>query len=319
MRARAASVLVLVLAVLAGCGGDADTPTLPPDRTFAVSRSITPLVHLFGDPVVARIDVIVDTERYDPEHVRVVPEFEPFELDGQPRRVTRDFGRYAHVRWDFTYRCLVYECLEEVAGGPPQVQPGGLPPPNFAGGFGDRKSFRIAPARVIYDDPQHGVERIGTVSWPPIQNASRLNMGDTNVTGIGFPFEVSVAPLPAANYRVAPLALGVAFVLGALALLAFPAALVVRQLRRRPVPVEEPEPELTPLERALHLVEWSRDRPGGARREALESLAYELDGDASELTGQARRLAWSPRDPAPEAMTELVQSVKETGGASARS
>ena len=171
---------------------------------------------------------------------------------------------------------------------------------------------------MVYDDPEPGVERIGTVSWPPIQNASRLNMGDTNVTGIGFPFEASVTPLPAANYRVAPLALGAAFVLGALALLALPATLVVRQLRRKPVPVEEPEPELTPLERALQLVERSRDRPDGERREALESLAYELDGDGSELTGQARRLAWSPREPAPEAMTELVESVKESGGDPAR-
>ncbi len=296
--------------VAAGCGSGEDATVLQEGKPVATSRSLTPLVHLFGDPVVARVDLLVDTEQFDPDGIRLVPNLDPFELEGEPSRVTRKLGRYAHIRWELTYRCVVYECLQEVGGGPPQMLPGGIPPPNTGqGGFADRKSFRIKAARVMYDAPGTTQPKLVTqITWPSIQNASRLNMSDTNVTGIGYPFEASVTPLPVATTR-SPLAVAGGLALAALALLALPAALVIRALRRREPPPPEPEPELTPLERALRLVAWSRERPDGERRQALELLAHELDGDGRAL--DARRLAWSPSTPAPEEMDELVESVQE--------
>ncbi len=315
---RACALLVAVVATLAaGCGGEG-VPPLPEGRFLAARQTVTPRVHLFAEPIVARIDVIVDSEHYHPDRVRVAPDFDPYEQDGDPRISRRDDGRYTQLRYEYTIRCLVYACLEEVGGGPPEIQAGGLPPSpqQQAGGFGERKTTRFNAARVLYDDPEKGEQRVRNLSWPVVQSVSRLNYGDTGVTGVGFPFEASVTPLPGATYRIAPALLGAGLLVGALALLALPAVLVVRALRREESPIEE-TPELSPLERALWLVEWARARPEGERREALEALAVELEAQGSELTSGARRLAWTPLPPSPEGMDEFVTAVKEADAASA--
>jgi hypothetical protein len=309
---RALAALAAGLAVLAaGCGGGDEVQPLPEGKFLAATQSLTPKVALFAEPVRARIDVLVDTERYDPDLLRIVSDFEPYEPEGDPVRTRRDQGRYAHLRFEYTIRCLVYECIQEIGGGPPEVQPGGLPPPvsQQGGGFGERKTVQLKAAGLVYDDPEKGEERIRSISWPVIQSVSRLNLGDTNVTGIGFPFESSVTPLPEATYRISPTVLGAGLLVGSLALLAFPAVLAVRALRKEPPPVEEPEPELVPLERALLLVEWACERGEQERREALEALAEELT-EEDELTAVARSLGWSRSEPTPEAMTGLVASVR---------
>ena len=69
---------------------------------------------------------------------------------------------------------------------------------------------------------------------------------------------------------------------------------------------------MTPLERALALVEWARDRENGAeRREALEVLAVELEAvESPGLAESARSLAWSPVSPSPEAAAALVETTR---------
>jgi hypothetical protein len=109
--------------------------------------------------------------------------------------------------------------------------------------------------------------------------------------------------------------LGIGFLALALALLALPATLVVRALRKEPPPaVVEPEPEATALERALLRVERARDGAEPERREALEGLALELENEGSELGHGARRLAWSPAPPTPDALGSLVDAIRRTGG-----
>ncbi|HSI98410.1 MAG TPA: hypothetical protein VK926_08605, partial [Gaiellaceae bacterium] len=269
-------------ALAAGCGAGETTRALPEGRFVAVSRSVEPKVQLFGDPVVARVDAIVDTERYDAERIRLVPDFEPFELEGEPVRRERDLGRYTHVHWEFTLRCLAYECLPEVGGGPPQPDPLTGIVPTTGGGFGERKTIRLDAARLVYDDPEEGVGLVRPVAWPAVQAVSRLDFSDTQVLGIGFPFAASVTPLPGATYRVPVALLGAGLLLAALLLLVLPAVLVGRALRREPPPVEDGTSELTPLERALLLVEWAYERPEPERREALEALAVELEDETSE-------------------------------------
>jgi hypothetical protein len=263
--------------------------------------------------VTARVDVLVDRERFDPERVTVTSNFEPYERDGEIRRTRRDQGRYTHLRFEYTLRCLVYACLPEVGGGPPEAQPGGLPPPlpNLGGGFGERKTVNLPAASIVYDDPEKGKQPVTNVSWPVAQIVSRLNFGDTEVTGIGFPFEASITPLSEPTYRVSPNVLAAGLIGFALLLLALPVALIVRALRREDEAAEEPEPELSPLEKALRLVEWSRGEGLEERREALEALALELDDPEPALARESRRIAWTPPEPDPEAMGLLVEAVRE--------
>jgi len=313
----------------AGCGGNEDTPSLPEGRFLAARQTVTPRVHLFAEPIVARIDVIVDTVRYDPDFLRVVSSFDPYEEQHEPVVTRRDSDRYTHLSYEYVLRCLVYACLEEVGGGPQEALPGGVPPPTTgAGGFGERSTTRFDAARVVYEDPDKGTRTIQNVAWPDVQSVSRLNYGATTsgtgvpgsvgVGGIGFPFEASVTPLPEASYRASPNLLGAGLIVGALVLLALPAALVLRALRREDEIVVEEAPELPPLDRALALVEWARERTEAAeRREALEALAVELDEAKSPLADDARRLAWSPAPPLPAAMAHLVELVRAESQADA--
>ena len=302
-----------VALLAAGCGGGRDVPPLPEGRYLAVTQSLTPTVQLFAEPVVARVDVLVDGERFDADRLRVAGFFEPFELDGEVVRTRRDQGRYTHLRYEFTLRCLLWECLPHTddPGATPVSVAGGVERPPPVGGVRDRRTHKLRAARVFYDDPQKGTERVSNVTWPEVVSVSRLNFSDRDVSVLGFPFEASVTPLPEASYRFPPTLVGIGLLVAALALLALPGGLLVSSLRRKPVPiVEELEHELTPLERALRLVEWSDE--GEERREALEVLAGELDTEKSpELAWEARRLAWSRVAPSPEAAEELVRRVGE--------
>ncbi len=132
---------------------------------------------------------------------------------------------------------------------------------------------------------------------------------------LGFVFKTSVTPLPEPDYRVSPTLLGAGLLAGATALLVLPVWLGIGWWRRRrPPPLEVEERELTPLERALALVEWARDRENGAeRREALEVLAVELEAvESPRLAESARSLAWSPVSPSPEAAAALVETTRKT-------
>ena len=108
--------------------------------------------------------------------------------------------------------------------------------------------------------------------------------------------------------------------LAGLALVAWPARLGVRAWRsRRPPVVEEETPSLSPLERALLLVEGTSESDGDERRAALEVLAGELDGAGVEsLSGQATELAWSRSAPTDDAVSALLERVREEDGVPAR-
>jgi hypothetical protein len=83
--------------------------------------------------------------------------------------------------------------------------------------------------------------------------------------------------------------------------------------RRRATADAGDEAALSPLERALRLVEWASRRPSvDERREALEALAFELgNGSDGGTADRAREQGWSPPSPEPGEMTELVASIRE--------
>ena len=310
---RTPSLLAPLLTVLAlaaaGCGADEEAGQgLPQGRQIAATASVDQGVHLFAESVRARVEVVVDTEQLDPDRLGLQTRFLPYDVVEQSEtRETR--GRFEVVRHEYLLRCLRIACVPEIlasAAGEAET------------GRGERQTTRIRPTRVLYDDPAGQERVVARAVWPELVSVSRIRESD--VPSFGYVFKTSVTPLPDPDYRVPPALLGAGLLASALALLAVPAVLVAGWVRRRrtSAPVSERELELTPLERALLLVEWARGRENGAeRREALEVLATELDGlERAQLAGSARMLAWSATSPSPDAAGELVASVRaEVDGA----
>jgi hypothetical protein len=303
MRRRLALVSLLGV-VAAGCAGDAsEVPFLPEGRAIGSSHSLTPATHFFGDIVIARVEVRVDRRQLDPARLRVATEFKPYELVGKVKLDRRDLGRYSRLRYEYSLRCFTLACIPErvqIEAGSPDTAPG------------ERRTFRFPPAQIRYDDPSGqfpGLLR--SVSWPPVTSVSRLNETEFQSD---FPFRATPEALPPPSYSAAPPLVAGGLLLAGLALLAWPASLGLRAWRRRRPPVvEEAAPSLTPLERALLLVEWARERPDrDDRRRSLEVLADELERiGAAAPSEQARRLAWSRDAPSPEALSALLEHVRE--------
>ena len=314
MRLAAAAVILVLTAV--GCGGDDSKPLIAPSKTAVVRGEIRPSVHLFGEPVVARVDVVLNREKVDPTDVQLKTDFEPYDAVGETREERQDLGDFTVIRYTTTLNCLSEECVPRTASGETTVsQLPGLPP-FLPGQQRDEKvKFEFPPATVIAAaEPKD--RTLGRVVWSPLRSLSRINWYDSSVVGQGFPFVATVAPLPEPDYRVSPTVLGVGLLALALALLALPVALILNRRRRHAGPRAEAGPAPSPLERALQLVEWASRRPSVAeRREALEVLAVEVASEDGTTAERAREQGWSPPTPEPEQMTELVASIREEGDA----
>lgn len=317
MRSLALAAVALVL-LAAGCGDDERGAGPPPGRFVATSRDITK-AHLFGDPVHARVDVVVDPRRLDPDRIRLRVDFLPYRIiDGGIRRSRREFSRFTRLRYDLTLRCLTIQCvpsrLQSVLGGQE--------------GRGERRTFTFKPARVVYDDPKTGRARhLRRVWWPPVDNISGLSATGTLATQTsgsfvssspGAEFETTLAPALEPSYRLPPAFLGSVLLAAAAALLVLPGTLIAREVRRRR-PEPEGELELPPLERALRVVEWASEHGDAEeRREALEALAFELDAkDEVARAQEVRTLAWSPEEPSAQRITEQIEAVRKPDAAAA--
>jgi hypothetical protein len=317
VRAQLGLVAAALTLLAAGCGGDdEDEPAVPQGRFVAASRTLTPSTHLFGDTVLARVDIVVDRDHLDPDRVRLQAAFRPYELARKMEVERRDYDRYTRLRYDLAIRCLGIACLAgEVS---PGITPaGGAPAPRRA-----EKVYRFRPAHVYYDEPGGEKPRhLKRVWWPRLEALTRISPSEPGLTfALRSPFRTTISSLPGLTYRISPTLLGTALLLGAGLLLALPGTFAWSWLRsrRRPPPVEE-APELTPLERALLLVEQAQESVDGEdRRKAIEVLAVELDAAGRpEHAEDARRLAWSPSEPSAEAAGTLVESVRKSNGARA--
>ena len=305
---RRIAVVAAAVALLAGCAGDGDEGAAPPGKDFATSRALTPTAHLFGEFVHARVDVIVDRAKLDPDRVRTHLDFLPYRIQSGVARSREDFSHFTRLRWEATLRCVTIACV------PSRLQ-------SVLGeqeGRGERRTYRFKPARIDYEDPQTGkTRRLTDVRWPPLDAISRLSPDEQQVPtyaalGPGGEFGATLAPVAKPSYRVPPWLLGGALLAAALALLAFPATLVVREVRRRR-PERAVEAQPSALERALQRVERVRDHGDAEeQREALEALAFELDGDGR--AARVRALAWRPEAPAAAETTSLVAELRGADG-----
>lgn len=308
------TVCAILAALAAGCGGSDDAkPLIAASKTGVVRGELTPNVHLFGEPVVARVSVVVNRAKADPRSVEVETKFDPYEAVGETKVTREDIGDLTRLEYATTLRCLREDCIPRTFRG--EVTVSQLPgtPPFIPGQQRDEKrSYAFPPAVVTVEDAAGKETTLGRVTWPPLRSLSRVNWNDSDVVGQGFPFVATVTPLPDPGYRISPSVLGLALLAIALALLALPAWLLWDRYRRGRAATRRDDREtLSPLERALALVEWASGRPSTTeRREALEALAFELESDARAAT--AREQGWSPPAPEPEEMTELVTEIRES-------
>lgn len=259
---------------------------------------LLPRLVLFGDTTRARVEIMLDRRRVDPDSVRVSATFLPWGVVGKPERVRRDAGSTTYLRTTFVLRCLIGPCV---------------PPRNTAPLEFDR-------ARVTY-----GRGRSIEVEWPVLVVYSRFGPSAFDEgQALTVPWRADLVSAPAVSYRVSP-GLALALLLGAGGLLAAAGAVLAYIAWPRRAPAEEPEPEpepepaLTPLEQALVLLE-SADRVDGAgdQRRALELVAEALHarGDGA-LAHTARELAWSEAAPpvkATQALAFRARSALEEDG-----
>ena len=303
-------LLAAVVALAAAAPAAATLPQLPsgssvgdgvPLKAYA---SLTPPVHLFGDPVTASIAVVADTKWVDPLRLRVTASFRPYQPIHAPTVLRLHTGRFEQITWTWTLRCLSSPCVPR------------FPPSDTA------HVFHFPLTHIDYL-AKNGQKSYGITSrWPPVEAISQLGPSATAMLEerIGLPWRDHFTPLAAPAYRVRPgllfwLSLSLAALLGCATLLL--AGRWTLTMRPRRVSGPRLSPSATPLERALVLLAWAREHDDETlQRKTLERVADELGTEVAgidELTEKARELAWSSRGPGSEDLDSFSERAREQG------
>ena len=293
--AAAAGILTLIIALTTAPGPR--PPALPANGILA-DVAVNPQSAYVGDTLIARVDVLVDRRRIDPSTLAVRGRLAPYVL-GAPSIERRDVGDASRVTHTLRLRCDVRPCL------PPDPERGG------------RRTF-VLPGLQLQFRRTDGSRDSLLLPLPALEVLSRLSRSDAALLEdfAVIPFRASPA-LDSIRYAVSPTLLAGLLLAAAALLLTAAGWLVLRYGPRRKEPAAlEPPPEpavvLSPLERALAMVERARARGSiPEEREALELLARELgrNGDP-ELAATAKGLAWSAQGPTAAATVALTADVR---------
>lgn len=286
----AAAVVGIAVSVAVRGGSDEGAPAgRGPQDPIIVGTKVAPDGHPFGQPVVATVDVLVDTTVVDPARIRVDPAFDPYEVAG-PRTVERvDSGRMSRITYSYRLRCLDAGCEPLSARG----------------------VVSFPSSRLTYRYRGDGGTRpsVETIEWRPFIVTGRV--GERAVVDIGWRADQSALATVTYRTRPGPAAL-VLLVLAAL--LALGAAAIAWKLwgKRRGTETESAEAARTPLAvvlEAARVAAANGDLP--KRRRALESVARELGRvGLPELAADARTLAWSPREATRDDVEELARRTE---------
>ena len=281
----AAVVFVLAaagfLAWRAWDGADQQAPAEP----IAVNATLGPQQHLFGDPVRARVDLLLDSRRIDPDTVKIRVNFAPYRPLRPPRRVRSAAGPITRLRFDYLLSCLGYRCLP----------------------IGQR-NFELRSGAVEYRSRAGRVQR-EEIDWPLLEATGRIPAEQLWQAQLRADYRDLGPPTYALTPRtVALVALVLAVLFGAAALILILRLLPLARLAER-LGLKTVD-RRTPLERALARVHETSERPKEGRR-ALERLAQELRrARRPELAGTASQLAWSREFRADGRLTALSGEVE---------
>jgi hypothetical protein len=286
-----AEALVLGVLVVVGLaqgwwqgGGPAARPAAP----FSATTSLSARSVAFGDPLAARLDVLVDPAAVDPHSVDVKPHFGAYRITGTTVQSTHGTGELISYR--YALECLAAGCVPASS----------------------RVEQRFRPAVVSYRTST-GETVTRSVAWPSYQLSSRVTAADRRSPATSLRFDPA---LPAPSYRISPGTLRA--VLTALAaLLAVAAAALAWLALGRRGSVRRAGPSVSRLQQALQAVRASsaNGRPA-ERRKALGWLGRELRTvERPAEADEARRLAWSETAPTPRAAGDFAEQIETAGGA----
>jgi hypothetical protein len=251
------------------------------------SSFLEPEQHLFADAIRARLELVVDGDRVDPDSIEIGANFDPYR-ELRPVEVTRsESGSLTRLRYDYLIGCLRPQCLPKGSG---RVELGGVAV-NYT-----RRGAPVADA--------------ATIEWPPLRAAGRIDPNELANAAL----RAELRNLPEPTYRVSPrgvqfvaLLLAVLFAVGAaiLILRLLPLDRLARRLGARFVD------KRSSLEQALELVRDSREGTTEEERRALERLSVELQRSRNpQLAGDASRLAWSRGRPVESNVGSLSEEVE---------
>lgn len=300
-----AGTLAWLAALLLAPAAAAET-ALPGGRAIVAATSVSPETHLFAEPVVARMDLVLDPRLLDPDRIRVRLRLAPYERVGPIQERRRAVGELVHLRYTAMLRCLHVGCIaprEATILGEQEA------------GRAERQTFQFPPAEVRY-----GERVLLRRRFPAVEVVSRVNTAQLEAADVA-PFAgrsayVASTEPPPPTYRLSPTLLAALALTAAFLLFLFPVSLGGRLLYARWIAARRPRP-LTPLERALALIAWTGRRDDGEedRRKALELLAVVLErGGARPLADATRALAWDAESPARERAGELAAQARRTIG-----
>lgn len=289
----AAAVLLTALAgLLAWRSWDSQPGPVLGDEAIAGTALLEPEQHLFGDAVRARLELVMDHNRIDPDSIEVGANFQPYRELRPVEQTRTDSGPITRLRYDYLLGCLTAACLPSGGG---RVEFGGV--------------------AIEYTPRRDRVPQTASVEWPPLRAAGRIDPDRLEQAAI----RAELRDLSPPSYRVSPKAVELVALLLAVLLAGAAAILAIRLLPLDRIAAwlgARRADRRTSLERALALV---RDTTAGGRpdegRRALERLAHELRRTSNpELASDASALAWSKPAPGEARVTPLSDDVERVIG-----
>lgn len=273
----ASAAAVVGLLLLADSGS---APAIRPTAPLAIAASFDPAVPQFGDRILARVVVALDTDVVQSQTLALSDDLAPLTQLGSARTSRSTQNSLELVTVVIPVSCLSASCVAR--SGVARI---GLP---------------LVRAAVT---TRSGRTVRASVAWPTLSVRGRVNASD--LAAGSPPFQADTAP-PTATYRIAPgtlaTLLDLVAALCALASIGLAAWQVNVLLGRR-------RPQPGALERALRLTREAEGRPAPDRRRALALLDRALGRD--QHSGAARRLAWSEPAPEPHELEELVSEIEQ--------
>jgi hypothetical protein len=278
----AVAVGAAVLVVLLARGRPA--PAVEPRAALAAHASFEPAQVQFGDPVTARVVVLVDRRAIRPDSVRLTRNVSPLTQLGPVRTTRMRRGALEAISSTFTAACLSDGCVSSTGE---QV---------------------LAPPAVAVDATRVDGGAVHTrAAWPNLLVRGRVTDADLRSTRP--PLRTDTAP-PPLHYRIAPSTLATLLEAAAALLAAAGIGLVALQalqvVRRR----AGKQGEQGQLARALRLARQSETRDAPDRRRALGLVARVLDPRDRRLADAAQDLAWSRPAPEPGPVSTLLDQVE---------